>query len=82
MMTKPKPTSAPLLSIVSTAIVICALEAFSRHEASGQSNKRVGQRPVIKIESPDRHVFELYFTPPGEREWLVARAPYTRRRMN
>ena len=27
--------------------------------------KSVGMRTVIRIESKDRHVFELYFTPPG-----------------
>jgi Protein of unknown function (DUF1579) len=44
------------------------------------AGKRVGRRTVIKIESRDRHVFELYFTPPGERERLVSRAEYTRRK--
>jgi Protein of unknown function (DUF1579) len=42
--------------------------------------KNIGQRTVIKIESPDRHVFELYFTPPGEKERLAARGIYTRRK--
>jgi hypothetical protein len=40
--------------------------------------KNVGQRTVIRIESPDRHVIDLY-TPPGEKERLVSRALYTRR---
>lgn len=40
--------------------------------------KTIVQRTVIKIESPDRHVFELYFTPPGETERLVDRTVYTR----
>ncbi|HEY3041113.1 MAG TPA: DUF1579 family protein [Pyrinomonadaceae bacterium] len=42
--------------------------------------KNVGQRTVIKIECADRHVFELYFKPPGEKERLVARSVYSRRR--
>lgn len=42
--------------------------------------KTVGQRTVIKIEAPDRHVIELYFTPPGEPERLVDRSIYTRRK--
>jgi Protein of unknown function (DUF1579) len=42
--------------------------------------KNIAQRTVIKIESPDRHVFELYFTPPGEKERLVDRTVYTRHR--
>ena len=45
------------------------------------AGKNVGQRTVIRIESPDRHVFDLYFTPPGEKERLVSRALYTRRRI-
>ena len=40
--------------------------------------KRVGQRTVIRMENDDRHVFELYFTPPGEREQLADRSVYTR----
>ena len=44
------------------------------------AGKTIEQRTVIKIESPDRHVFELYFTPPGEKERLVDRAIYTRRK--
>src|SRR5262245_43498085 len=33
--------------------------------------KPIGQRTVIRIESPDRHIFELYFTPPGGKEQLA-----------
>nr|AUN37131.1 hypothetical protein [uncultured bacterium] len=44
------------------------------------AGKTIGQRTVIKIESPDRHIFELYFTPPGEKERLVDRGVYTRRK--
>jgi quinol monooxygenase YgiN len=40
--------------------------------------KSVGQRTVIRIENNDRHVFELYFTPPKEKELLVDRTVYTR----
>src|SRR5262245_40610991 len=40
--------------------------------------KPIGQRTVIRIESPDRHVFELYFTPPGGKEQLALYAVYTR----
>jgi hypothetical protein len=35
-------------------------------------------RTVISIESEDRHVFELYVTPPGGRELLADRKVYTR----
>ena len=40
--------------------------------------KPVGQRTVIRIENDDRHVFELYFTPPGEPERLAMKLEYTR----
>jgi hypothetical protein len=43
------------------------------------AGKTVGQRTVIKIESPNRHVFDVYFTPPGEKERLAAHAIYIRR---
>jgi hypothetical protein len=33
---------------------------------------------TIRIEGPNRHVFELYFTPPGKHEVLAQRAVYTR----
>jgi quinol monooxygenase YgiN len=38
----------------------------------------VVQRTVIRIESNDRHTFELYFTPPGGNEQLAQRLVYTR----
>lgn len=41
--------------------------------------KSIRQKTVIKIASADNHVFELYFTPPGEKERLVSTASYTRR---
>jgi len=44
------------------------------------AGKNIGQRTVIKIESPNRHVFELYLTPPGEQERLATRGTYTRRK--
>jgi hypothetical protein len=40
--------------------------------------KPIEQRTVIRIESDDHHVFELYFTPPGGKEQLAMRASYTR----
>ena len=43
------------------------------------AGKTIRQRTVIKIEASDRHMFELYFTPPGEKERLVDRTVYTRR---
>jgi hypothetical protein len=40
--------------------------------------KRVGIRTVIRIESDDRHVFELYFKRPGDKEVLALRSVYVR----
>jgi hypothetical protein len=46
----------------------------------GEENvgKEVPMRTVIRIESNDRHVFEIYFTPPGKNEILIDRKVYTR----
>ena len=41
--------------------------------------KSIRQKTVIKIASDNNHVFELYLTPPGEKERLVSTARYTRR---
>lgn len=40
--------------------------------------KTVPMRTVIRIEGRDRHVIELYFTPPGSKEALATRMVYTR----
>ena len=40
--------------------------------------KPVVQRTVIRIENNDRHVFDLFFTPPGGKEQLALRTVYTR----
>ena len=40
--------------------------------------KPVLQRTVIRIESNERHVFELYFTPSEGKEQLALRLVYTR----
>jgi len=42
--------------------------------------KTIHQRTIIHILSPDSHVFELYFTPPGGKERLIDRMVYTRRK--
>jgi hypothetical protein len=40
--------------------------------------KEIGQRSEFTIETPDRHVLRMYFTPPGGREFLAAEMIYTR----
>jgi Protein of unknown function (DUF1579) len=40
--------------------------------------KAVAMRTVITIESNDRHIFELRFTPPGGKEQLADRSVYAR----
>ncbi len=46
----------------------------------GNVGKTVPMRTLIKLESTDRTVMELYFTPPGEAERLADRVVLTRRR--
>jgi len=55
---------------------------FTDSGVLGKENagKTIAQRTVIKIESPDRNVMEIYFTPPGKPEFLADRAVYTRRK--
>jgi hypothetical protein len=40
----------------------------------------IHQQTLIRIESPDRHVSELYFTPPGRKRQLAMRMVFTRAR--
>jgi hypothetical protein len=42
------------------------------------AGKPIQQRTVIRIESNDRHVIELYLRPPNAAEFLADRAVYTR----
>jgi len=40
--------------------------------------KEIPMRTVIEIQGNDRHLIELYFTPPGRGELLIDRSVYTR----
>lgn len=53
---------------------------FTDQGVTGEQNhgKRIPMRTEIRIESEDRHVIELYFTPPGGTEVLATRQTYTR----
>ena len=53
---------------------------FTDPGVTGEANvgKSIPMRTVITIESPDRHVFELYFTAPGKPEILADRMVFTR----
>jgi hypothetical protein len=54
---------------------------FTDQGVAGEAavGKSVPMRTVIKIESNDKHVFELYFTPPpANKEVLATRVVYTR----
>jgi hypothetical protein len=42
------------------------------------AGRAVSMRTVIRVEGPDRHVIELYFTPPGRGEMLIDRSVYSR----
>jgi hypothetical protein len=56
--------------------------SFTDLGVTGEQNvgKRVPMRIVIHIENNDRHVFEIYFTPPDGKEVLADRMVYTRLR--
>lgn len=70
-----KPGSTSASPIIMTGV-------FTDQGVAGEASvgKSVDMRTVIKIESPDRHVIELYFTRPGKQEILAQRAIYTRAR--
>jgi hypothetical protein len=53
---------------------------FTDQGVAGEAavGKSVPMRTVINIENNDRHVIELYFTPPGRGEVLATRQVYTR----
>jgi hypothetical protein len=55
---------------------------FTDQGVAGEDSvgKTVAMRTVISIENSDRHVIELYFTPPGKREMLATRMVYKRTR--
>jgi hypothetical protein len=40
--------------------------------------KEIPMRTMIDIETDDRHIIELYFTPPGRTELLIDRSVYSR----
>jgi hypothetical protein len=65
--------SGPRLPIVMSGV-------FTDQGVAGEqaAGKEVGMRTVISIESQDRHIFELYVTPPGTREFLADRKVYRR----
>src|SRR5262245_59077665 len=52
--------------------------AFTDQGVAGEQTvgKRVGMRTVIRIDSGDHHVFELYFRRPGQKEVLAVRSIY------
>jgi len=67
--------SGPRLPIIMSGV-------FTDQGVAGEESvgKAVAMRTVIRIETKDRHVLELYFTPPGKREVLATRMVYTRMR--
>ena len=54
--------------------------AFTDQGVAGEETvgKRVGLRTVIRIDNNDRHMFELYFKRPGDKEVLALRSVYVR----
>lgn len=53
---------------------------FTDPGVTGEDNvgRSIPMRTVIRIESDDRHVFELYFTPAGKKEVMASRMVFTR----
>jgi hypothetical protein len=53
---------------------------FTDQGVVGESTvgRTIGQRTLIRIEGPDRHVSELYFTLPSGKEQLAMRMEFTR----
>jgi hypothetical protein len=53
---------------------------FTDQGVTGEHNsgRRLPMRTEIRIESANRHVIELYFTPPGGSAVLATRQTYTR----
>jgi hypothetical protein len=53
---------------------------FTDQGVAGEAyvGKTIPMRTLIRIESNDRHIIELYFTRPGTKETLATRAVYTR----
>jgi hypothetical protein len=62
------------------AAVISMAGEFTDQGVLGEESvgRNVGMRTVIRIESADRHVFELHLTPSGGAEILADRSVYTR----
>jgi len=63
-----------------TTLPISMDGSFTDLGVTGEKNvgKPVQMRTVIRIESNDRHTFDIYFTPPGEKEFLADRMVFTR----
>ena len=59
---------------------ISVVGAFIDQGVAGEETvgKRVEMRTVIRIDSNDRHMFELYFKRPGDKEVLALRSVYER----
>lgn len=56
--------------------------AFTDQGVLGEDTvgKRITMRTVFHIESHDRHVQQLFFTPPNDKEFLAAEMTFTRQR--
>jgi len=63
-----------------TKMPIVMSGVFTDQGVAGEESvgKTVAMRTLIRVETKDRHVVELYFTPPRKREVLATRMVYTR----
>lgn len=53
---------------------------FTDPGIAGHPGATIPMRTLLELESPDRTVMEIFFTPPGETERLIDRVVLTRRR--
>jgi hypothetical protein len=73
MIYRGEPNSGPGSPIVMSGV-------FTDQGVAGEAavGKTIPMRTVITIESPDKHMIELFFTPPGGKEVLADRTTYSR----
>jgi hypothetical protein len=67
-------------AIAGSRVVISMSGTFTDQGVAGEqfAGEPAGMGTVIAIEANDRHVLELYFTPPAKPEVLATRQVYTR----
>jgi Protein of unknown function (DUF1579) len=70
----------PADRLTSRPLVISMKGTFTDQGLIGEetAGRSVAMRTVITLDDSERHVIDLYFTPPGKPEMLIDRSVYTR----